>query len=293
MIQASPNLRSLDLGTSYCLEWNATPYPNVTSSLKPVDTFRELRTYRAKGRFDPDWSSFFEAPEINKLRLFLQLHPYLHTVNISSTLWPNGYTDVDPQVLASMFPCLRHFGGPAFLCEALVQSNLAPGLESLGISHRLFRSDQPGVTKKTNRLPELQALMHVFDDVIDNNVFPMSAMSAMLAATPKLTHLFISHVSANQLESLPDALRQTPDLRILTTSFLDLIHGTSNEGGDLQLLLDLVKPLAAVCPRLEHLYNSRSFGGRSHWEIVRKDGEAVRVDFYGLQRDIPRYWEDD
>lgn len=75
--------------------------------------------------------------------------------------------------------------------------------------------------------------------------------------------------------------------------FLHLIQGLFSEDEKLLQLLNLAKPLAAVCPRLEYLYNSRSTGGRCYWRIIRKDGEAIRIESHGFRRDIPRYWEDD
>lgn len=141
MIQASPNLRSLDLTASIYSSWNASPWPDNISSSHSVKTFPDLRTYRTGGTIDPDWSSFFEAPETNEFRSFLQLHPRLHTVVIASKEQVDGYDNVDPNILAGLFPSLRHFEGPAFLCEALVQSTLAPRLETLGISGKCLSDD--------------------------------------------------------------------------------------------------------------------------------------------------------
>ncbi|KAF8607043.1 hypothetical protein BDV93DRAFT_332664 [Ceratobasidium sp. AG-I] len=279
MIQASPNLRSLDLTILTRFGWNATPWPN--SSPFPVKVFLDLCIYRADGSADPNWVSFFETPETNKFRSFLQLHPHLHTVSINSKEKINGYDNVDPETLAGLFPSLRHFEGPAFLCEALVQSTLAPRLETLGISrtgptNKLLLK----VARKTTHLPELRTLKLMLYGATDNI---KSTLSGMLVATPKLTHLYVSHISTSQLKSLPNALQRTSNLQILSTLFPE----------DPEMLLDLAKSLVAVCPRLEYLYKTSPPRDRRYWRVVRKDGEAVGVDLRGFRGDTPRYWEDD
>ncbi|KAF8607033.1 hypothetical protein BDV93DRAFT_520628 [Ceratobasidium sp. AG-I] len=292
MIQASPNLRSLDLTILTHYSWNATPWADSSSSLGSIKVFRDLHTYRVGGTVDPNWVSFFETPGTNEFRQFLELHPHLHTVNIASTLLPNEYIGFDPEVLASLFPSLRHFEGPAFLCEALVQSTLATQLETLGISEETFNDNEmvSRVAGKMRRLPELRTLMYMFDGTINDNDFPI--VEVIMGSTPKLTHLFVSHISVNQFGLLPDALKQTPDLQVLSTSFKELLRDSSN-GSYNNVLLRLVKPLAVVCPRLEYLYSSWSTVGRYHWKIARKRGEAVKVRSEGLRENKPRYWEDD
>lgn len=191
MIQASPGLRSLDLTIStHC--WNAAPWPEGPSSPCSVKVFRDLRTYRIGGTLDPNWRSFFETPETNKFRSFLQLHPHLDTVTIMPNPSVEQYHSVDPETLAGLFPSLRHFEGSAFLCEALVQSTLASRLETLGMSGsepRLLR-----IAKTANHLPELRTLKLMLRQPITRTI-----ISTLLAIAPKLTHLYISHISANQV----------------------------------------------------------------------------------------------
>ena len=197
MIQASPNLRSLDLTLRTHSSWNATPWPDSSSSLFPVKIFRDLRIYRVDGSADPNWLSFFEAPETNSFRSFVQLHPNLHTVSITSGGSVPGYDSVDRETLAELFPSLRHFEGPAFLCEALVRSTLAPFLETLGISRTgLTNKLLLNVARKTTHLPALRTLKLMLYGATDSI---KSILSAMLVATSKLTHLFVSHISTSQV----------------------------------------------------------------------------------------------
>ncbi|KAF8607038.1 hypothetical protein BDV93DRAFT_542618 [Ceratobasidium sp. AG-I] len=261
MIQASPNLRSLDLTCSTLFGWDATPWSKNPPSSNGFQVFRNLRIYRTDGSVDPNWLSFFEAPKTNDLRLFLQLHPRLHTVTIASKPPVQGYDSIDPETLAGLFPSLRHFEGPAFLCEALVQSSLAPFLKTLGISDEALIDSEVlcRIAMKAKHLSELQTLKYVLSRTISGDALP-----TMLAATPKLKHLFISHISLSQLS------------------------GDEN----LQLLLKPIKPLTAICPRLEYLYDCWPIGCRRCWRVVRKDGEVVKVDFDGFRRATRGYWEE-
>lgn len=63
------------------------------------------------------------------------------------------------------------------------------------------------------------------------------------------------------------------------------------DGAKLQTMVKRIKPLASVCPRLEYLYGIAVTQRRTCWRIVRERGKAVRLDFDGWARDIPRYWE--
>ena len=162
MIQASPSLRSLDLTVSTRFVWNATPWPS-NSSPSSAQVFQDLRIYRVGGSVDPHWRSFFEAPETNEFHSFLRLHPHLHTVSISWIEQTVGHDNVSPEALADLFPSLRHFEGPLFLCEALVQSTLASRLETLGILDRQSRNERLSrVAARKPRLPELRTLKLTF-----------------------------------------------------------------------------------------------------------------------------------
>lgn len=201
-IQASPNIRCLDLESSYPFRWNGTPHLGSASSSGPVNIFHDLRIYRAKGRFCPTWLSLWEASETNELRSFLQLHPHLHTVAITPRQWSNSIY-IDPGAVVGLFPSLRHFEGPRPVCEAIAQSTLAPHLETLAILYKLVRIDrvQQKAAKRPSFLPELRTLMHVFNFLVAGAPFPgvFRDMLAMLAGTPNLTHLFISRISSSQV----------------------------------------------------------------------------------------------
>lgn len=195
MIQASPNLHSLELTILTRPSWNGAPWSDGSSSLSGVKVFNDLRIYRVCGTLDLDWRSFFEAPETNQFRLFIELHPHLHTVTIISANRIKGYEDFDPQTLAHLFPALRHFDGPGFLCEAFVQSTLAARLETLGIVGRGSRNSEmlSRIARKANVLPELRTLKFIIDDSSNFK----DGLSAILATTPKLTHLFFACISTS------------------------------------------------------------------------------------------------
>lgn len=104
MIQASPNPHSLDLAIEIESGCDATPSNRLSSSSSVK--LHDLRTYRASGTVDPNWLSFFEAPDTNDFRLLLQLHPHLHTVAIGSSEWIQVYDSVDLETLPGLLPCL-------------------------------------------------------------------------------------------------------------------------------------------------------------------------------------------
>lgn len=201
MIEDSPNLYSMNLVVYSLPAWDMASWFVEPTPLGPVRTFPNLRIYRAVGSICLDWSSFFERPETNGFHSFLQLHPYLHTVTLSWNIWDTWGGNIDPDGLAHLFPSLRHFEGPMFLCEALVQSKLALRLETLGMLDGWVNNDNSALTRvadKTTCLPELRTLIFMPGQHRTDN----ANLAVLLAATPKLTHLSLLNVTYIKVRKL-------------------------------------------------------------------------------------------
>lgn len=81
-----------------------------------------------------------ESPDEPEFRRFLQRHPQLRTIILNTfchdpELEPEVLV-VDPNEMASLMPSVKHFEGPCVVFEALLGSDLAKQVETLGLIGR-------------------------------------------------------------------------------------------------------------------------------------------------------------
>jgi hypothetical protein len=74
---------------------------------------------------------FHQTRNPDPTRLFFMNHQYIHTLNLMQSY--ESPAVVDPKAMQELFPALRHFTGWAFMCIAVVRSDLRLQLESLSI----------------------------------------------------------------------------------------------------------------------------------------------------------------
>ncbi|ELU36144.1 F-box-like domain-containing protein [Rhizoctonia solani AG-1 IA] len=124
LLTRSPNISSLVLdlvstdGESY---YSPTA---LVSALGENRVLPRLRRFHVHGHQDPNWTTFFEKPDSHPLRQFLIRHPGIEDIGFG-LFEETEYGDViDPAQVARLFPSLKHFEGPAFLFQPLVQSTL-------------------------------------------------------------------------------------------------------------------------------------------------------------------------
>lgn len=166
MLVSSPNLASLIFDLSH----NQSAFsPNLLiSSLGRRFTFPRLRALQFRGPLNPDWPAFAADSESKShpLRAFLARHPNLEDIVLGWAPYGREYFEIDQDRIVSLFPSIKLFNGPAFLCGAIVKSKLAQQLESLSIGDEILYRDQNDVFVDTmtkvasgvTKLPKLRKL---------------------------------------------------------------------------------------------------------------------------------------
>jgi hypothetical protein len=95
-------------------------------------------------------------------RLFFEQHRALETVSLAWAPGLNEQSDLGPEIVTSLFPSVRHFEGPAFLCVSVLRSPLALQLESLSVLDKQLGSSKAQhfnqLASATDSLPKLSAL---------------------------------------------------------------------------------------------------------------------------------------
>ncbi|KAG8748174.1 hypothetical protein FRC11_012105, partial [Ceratobasidium sp. 423] len=89
-----------------------------------------LHRFHLLGNVEPDWSEFTTG--IHPLWSFLARHNQIENLAIGCRHYP-PIEPINPEDILRLLPSLRHFSGPLFFCEALINSSLVGQLESLVI----------------------------------------------------------------------------------------------------------------------------------------------------------------
>ncbi|KAG8686411.1 hypothetical protein FRC09_014150 [Ceratobasidium sp. 395] len=227
MIRASPDLRSLELNLRDVVFRGLAWTPDQLCSGLNV-TFPNLRVLRTLGAATPDWESFFNTPEASSYHQFLRRHPELHTVSMG---WVQGHSwrDFSPEFVAALFPSLRHFEGPLFICQALTSSSVATQIESLSVlDESLEGGEISEFSESAVDIPNLQSLSLRSREPLNGD-----ALSKLLSLTPRLRKLAVWSVTLD-LSELINTLKYAPnleELRIPIGQTLDVAQamGTSSE----------------------------------------------------------------
>ncbi|KAG8752111.1 hypothetical protein FRC12_012116, partial [Ceratobasidium sp. 428] len=186
MIRACPDLTSLDLNFRDIIADRLIWSPDqLCSNLNA--TFPNLRVLRMLGATAPDWQLFFEDPEASPYHQFLQRHPKLHTVSMG-WLHEHSWRDFSAESVAALFPSLRHFEGPFFICQALASSSIAAQLESLSALDEISEGDEMvDFSENAINMPNLRSLsFRLEDEELDGD-----ALIKVLSLAPSLKKLAV------------------------------------------------------------------------------------------------------
>ncbi|KAG8792753.1 hypothetical protein FRC12_004980 [Ceratobasidium sp. 428] len=151
MMRASPRLESLSLIFDFyeSLEDSdeALSMEDQFSQLSNV-IFPHLRVLRAVSRF--------LSPISPALQQFLRNHPKLNTLAFGSVR-KNMPRVIGVDEIVAIASAVRHFEGPAFLVEPLLQSEISSQLESLSICGDAFLDKELGpIMQGLSRTPLLK-----------------------------------------------------------------------------------------------------------------------------------------
>ncbi|CUA69188.1 hypothetical protein RSOLAG22IIIB_08318 [Rhizoctonia solani] len=123
--------------------WGLTPISavNVVSALGNTLVFPHLRVFRiywANDEYLPeidnsDWNGFFTPPDCDShpLRSFFLRHNKIEDLALGWTPDTAYHGKIDPDEIVRLFPRLKRFEGPAFLCNAITKPDIAQNLEAL------------------------------------------------------------------------------------------------------------------------------------------------------------------
>lgn len=161
MLASCPNLVSV----TFDLPISNIPYnPNLLAySLCEQVTFPHLRTFRFRGSARPNWAAFFNNSESSPhpLQSFIIRHPKIEDLGLGSCIGDELPDNIDPNDMPRLFPSIKCFEGPVFLCNAIVQSTLAGQLESLVLADETvysYGNTLKDVTLGVGTLPRLHKL---------------------------------------------------------------------------------------------------------------------------------------
>ncbi|KAF8601249.1 hypothetical protein BDV93DRAFT_608188 [Ceratobasidium sp. AG-I] len=246
-------------------------------------TFFQLRELRITGKcIVIDWHKMLDqSSNKNHTRSFFLRHPHIQTLEIDCK--PLSDISISPNSAQILFPSVRHFYGPDFICTALVASDVCLQLESLEAKD--IRSDidsTPSVAGAVKSLPKLRELRCPAQSSLLHpqvtELISVEALQKILFSAPEIEKLVIS--SGKYFKSVPNEFvnifQAAPNLCEIT---LPLQVDTSI-GGESVDCWDLAYKLGRKCPRLDTIISSvpGDPGPGGQWRIVRAhDGSVSEV----------------
>ncbi|CAE6466707.1 unnamed protein product [Rhizoctonia solani] len=255
MIRASANLKSLELNLGEpSTETDRTWSPNKL--FKEVGlVFPGLHTLRLGGRIAVQWpltlskgSTFFH--------LFFEKHQALESISLAWAPGLNEQNDLGPEVVTSLFPSVRHFEGPAFLCVSVLRSPLALQLESLSILDK-----QLGISK-TQHINQLANAADSLPNLSVLNFYLESDPQAQYRAikeisriAPKLREICVQALQIDLRMSIVEGLKHASNLRKLTAR-VSVVTPKA------------LRALLNVCPRLEELQDTYKPHAIRSWRVM-------------------------
>ncbi|KAF8761306.1 hypothetical protein RHS01_00167 [Rhizoctonia solani] len=158
-------------------------------------------------------------PDSHPLRQFLIRHPGIEDIGFG-LFEETEYGDViDPAQVARLFPSLKHFEGPAFLFQPLVQSTLAEQIETLVIlDARLQEGDIPlsNIYDKVSALPKLRKF-GIWSSEIDEDIL-VNVLRTIVDAANQLEEVEIHADIESDYGEVMDLLAKLSNLRSVTFS---------------------------------------------------------------------------
>ncbi|QRW13131.1 hypothetical protein RhiLY_12130 [Ceratobasidium sp. AG-Ba] len=164
--------------------------------------------------------------------------------------------------MMDLFPSLRNFEGPSFLCLAIAKSSLSSQLESIKLldltspSPRV-RDDTPSKDALYNLATTVGSLpsLRRFECLLDPRPRVNRIINDLTRAAPELRELAMDDTALQQLK-ISESLH-APNLRKLTI-----------RAGLISPLI--LRALVSVCPRLEELYDAYNPGSIRAWRVNRR-----------------------
>ncbi|KAF8604824.1 hypothetical protein BDV93DRAFT_522145 [Ceratobasidium sp. AG-I] len=267
MIRSSPDLITLEL----FLESTGAAIDHAWAPSKLFETidlaFPKLRVVRFGGSMIPQWPLLFTKR--THFRTFFEQHPSLHTISLGWTRGLAGHHKVDAETVASLFPSLRHFEGPAFVCTAILSSPLSFQLESLSILDKQVDQNarqsngqeldlMSQLAASASSLPKLRSLQ-IYVESESPSLW--RAVREITRAAPNLDELGMHGVYINQ-RRIVEIIGFIPKLRRLTAG-VGLITPKS------------LHAILGICPLLEELHDNYKTQSMRSWRVVRRsDGSA-------------------
>lgn len=204
MMRASPALTTLMLlfpespdDHSYRARRDPEDWSLDTLTKALDQTFSQLRELSITGKsFVVEWHKMMvESNSSNPTRLFFLRHPHIQNLDVDCKPLTNIL--VSPSCAQELFPSLRHFHGPDFLCTALVGSDASLQLEVLEV--KAGRSDIDSTTSLSDAakaLPKLRELSCLAQNALIDpgatELINVEALQKLLSVSPKLEKLVIS-----------------------------------------------------------------------------------------------------
>ncbi|CAE6497409.1 unnamed protein product [Rhizoctonia solani] len=264
MIRASPNLKSLELDLGEpSIEADRTWSPNKL--FKEVGlTFPNLHTLRLGGRVVIQWPLTLSKPS-TFFRLFFEQHQALQSISLAWTPRLNEQNDLGPEVVASLFPSVRHFEGPAFLCVSILQSPLALQLESLSVlDKQLGSSKAEHINKLASAAESLPRLSNLNFYLESDPQAQYRAIREISRIAPGLREVCVQGLHIDLRMSIVEALKYASNLRKLTAR-VSIVTPKA------------LRTLLNVCPRLEELQDTYKPHAVRSWRVLHGPSGGVEL----------------
>ncbi|CAE7227869.1 unnamed protein product [Rhizoctonia solani] len=262
-IRASPNLKSLELDLGEPdIGKDRTWSPNKL--FKEVGlTFPELHTLRLGGRVVLQWPLTLSKPA-TPFRLFFEQHPMLQSISIAWAPGLNEQNDLGPETVISLFPSLRHFEGPAFLCVSILRSPLALQLESLSILDKQLGISKAEHINKLSNAAESLPKLSTLNFYLESDPQPQyRAIREISRIAPNLREICVQGLHIDLRMSIVEALRHAPNLRKLTAR-VSIVTPKA------------LRSLLSACPRLEELQDTYKPHAIRSWKVAFCVATAVQ-----------------
>lgn len=196
MLIASPGLISLKLYLSLHQSPLARPkFPAdaLVTSLGNQLVFTSLHTFHLRGTLEFNWDAFFThtSTSTSPLRAFFSRHSGIQDLVLDSNHCRPYPGEIQPHDLSQLFPSLKHFEGPAFLCKPLVSSPLAGQFQTLVIMDEILYKGTGlrEIAEDGKPLPRLRQLTISAWSAKRQVVLRVSALKTLLQASVQLEKL--------------------------------------------------------------------------------------------------------
>ncbi|CUA70048.1 hypothetical protein RSOLAG22IIIB_14211 [Rhizoctonia solani] len=188
---------------------------------------------------------------------------------------------IDPNEMSQLFPSLKHLEGPAFLCSAIIKSNVGQKIESLVVNNvwagkKDWIADLVIGLREMPKLLRLQLFSEDPEDVID----PL-ALDNLLRITPLLEMLDF-RVGVNNFPAVVLAISHVPKLRHLIVEGEAWIAAALSREQKIDSNHEdwvfTISTVAKHCRRLVRFESCEGYAGKMDWKIQRDaNGMLVNV----------------